>query len=56
MDGMGSNLKQKLKSGWEFDVLYARKWHKFNAGICKYVKKCLNKRFRKEGKNLNEEI
>ena len=49
-------MKQKLKGGFEYDCVTG--WRKFlssNAGKWKYVKRKLNKRFRKEGKQDIEE-
>lgn len=51
------NMKQPLKSGLENDVIYGRKWYKYlknNNKLVKYVKKALNKRLRKDGKNLDD--
>ena len=39
--------KPKAKSGFEMDVVYSRSIHNFQKGITKYVKRKMNKRFRK---------
>jgi hypothetical protein len=43
-------MKQKLKSGDEYDAISARKWTNWKSGQVKKVKRALNKRIRKEGK------
>ena len=43
-------MKQKLKSGDEYDAIAARKWYNWKAGQVKKIKRALNKRIRKEGK------
>ena len=45
-------MKQKLKSGWEWDWIHlsSRRVHSFKAGVGRYIKKQMNKRQRKEGK------
>lgn len=47
-------MKQRLKSGDEVDVVLARKWYNFPRGFTKRVKRALNKRIRKEGRENNE--
>lgn len=51
-------MKQKLKSGWEWDwvSLRARKFLKWNSGVGKYIKKRMNKRIRKEGKDESRKV
>jgi len=44
-------MKQKLKSGDEVDAIYSRKWYHWRSGVIKKIKRALNKRIRKEGKN-----
>ena len=44
-------MKQKLKSGDEVDAIYGRKWYRWRSGVIKKIKRALNKRIRKEGKN-----
>ena len=51
--------KQKLIDGLEVDVLYARKQYCYlcnNNKIVKYAKHKMNKRLRKEMKDLDPEI
>jgi len=46
-------MKQKLKDGWEYDLVsrFRKKgWINANSKVWKSVKRRLNKRFRKEGK------
>jgi len=51
-------MKQKLKGGWEWD--WTTSWRQvtnFNPGVGKYIKRRMNKRHRKEGKNeLSDQI
>lgn len=53
-------MKQVLKDGYEYDLV--SRWRKLgivtaNSGVWKYVKKKLNKRIRKDGKqNITEEL
>jgi hypothetical protein len=45
-------MKQKLKGGFEWDWTGKyRHIHKWGAGVGKYIKRRMNKRFRKEWKN-----
>ena len=50
-------MKQKLKSGDEYDAICARGLYCYlqRAGVAKKIKKRLNKRFRREGKIIKEE-
>jgi hypothetical protein len=48
-------MKQKLKSGTEYDAIgKARKYHTWQRGQIKRIKRALNKRFRKEGKQIDK--
>ena len=44
-------MKQVLKSGDEVDTILGRKWYSWRSGTIKKIKRALNKRIRKEGKN-----
>jgi hypothetical protein len=44
-------MKQKLKSGDEVDAILARRWYRWRSGTIRRIKRALNKRIRKEGKN-----
>jgi hypothetical protein len=43
-------MKQKCISGWEYDMLYGRDYYSPPRDGWKAIKKQMNKRFRKEGK------
>lgn len=43
------------RDGEESDMIFTRKIHTHNAGRAKYVKRKMNKRFRKFNKNLFKE-
>lgn len=52
-------MKQKLKGGFEYDC--TSRWRKkgtisAKAGVWKYIKRKMNKRFRKEGKDMVDDI
>lgn len=50
-------MKQRLKDGHEWDLLsnWRKKgWLTHKPGVWKSIKKRLNKRFRREGKNIND--
>ena len=49
-------MKQKLISGDEYDAISknARKYHTWQRGQIKKIKRALNKRFRKEGKQIDK--
>ena len=47
-------MKQKLKSGDEYDAICARKWYNWKPRQIKRIKRALSKRIRKEGKVLDE--
>lgn len=52
-------MKQKLKSGLEYDVIYGRDVYCYlinHPKIVKFVKRQLNKRIRKEGKRVTNEL
>ena len=50
-------MKQKLKNGDEYDVVYGRRWYNFKAGTIKLIKRAMNKRFRRKGKEeVREEM
>ncbi len=56
---MWSGVKGKPTtiSGEEVDAIHARKWYNWNSGTIKWIKRQMNKRFRKQGKKeLNEYI
>ena len=44
-------IKQVLKSGDEVDAILGREWYRWRSGTIKKIKRALNKRIRKEGKN-----
>lgn len=45
------SVRQELKNGWEWDWTTGwRKVMKWNAGVGKYIKRGMNKRFRRDGK------
>ena len=44
-------MKQVLKSGDEVDAILGREWYRWRSGTIKKIKRALNKRIRKEGKN-----
>ena len=44
-------MKQKLKSGDEYDAICARKYYNWKPGEVKKIKKALNKRARKGWKD-----
>jgi hypothetical protein len=48
-------MKQKLKSGDEYDLIYGRGIYKYleRAGVKKWIRRKLNKRFRREGKRID---
>jgi hypothetical protein len=51
-------MKQRLKSGDEYECaskLYRSEYSNKPAGYWKRIKRQLNKRFRKDGKNLGED-
>lgn len=50
-------MKQKLKDGFEYDwvSLNSRRFHRWGAGVGKYIKHNLNKRNRKDGKKAVQE-
>jgi len=43
-------MKQKLKGGDEYDAIGSRQWYHWRPGTLKKIKRRINKRFRKEGK------
>jgi hypothetical protein len=45
-------MKEPVKSGFEQDAIYARRYYKFTnrAGVCKKAKKQINKRTRRNSK------
>jgi len=42
-----SKSKPATKSGYEYDWVHGRRYHKFGPGVGKYTKRCMNKRFRR---------
>lgn len=48
-------MKQKLICGDEYDVVVSRQVHNLHPGETKKVKRRLNKRIRKEGKEIIDE-
>jgi hypothetical protein len=46
----GGGVKQKLKTGEEVDAVCARQWYHWKPGTLRKIKRVLNKRFRREGK------
>ena len=48
---MRKGRKQKLKTGYEYDLLYAKHYYCFmknNNNTVRYIKRTLNRRWRKE--------
>ena len=54
---MSADKKPTVVSGSEVDWLYARRWYNWNAGDGRYIKRTMNRRFRKEvPKLIQQEI
>lgn len=47
--------RQKLVDGGEIDFVYARKWYNFSPKTAKWIKRKMNKRFRRDAKREIDE-